>query len=451
MNVATNSYQMVPVTCPNCQYRFQAPVLTIIDTARSPQAKALFLSGQLNFAACPQCGHAGMLSVPLVYHDPRRELLFTFIPAGLGTSDLEQQKIVGDLTNRLISSLPTEQRKGYLFRPRSFLGLEAMVQAILEADGISSEMLEAQRARASLLAMLLRTPGDEARQALVLENDAKIDLPFLQLLETDLDLAEAAGQEDALQELLELREQLLQWSTQGKELALQEEAIRSLGPEVSREGLLEKVVEAALADQQAKVETMVAVARPAIDYVFYQGLSERIETAENAGNREESGKLKALRETILNLTEEIDAELRQATDEAEQFLNEVLASDDPQAALRADADRVDDLFLNVLRASLEAAERSGALEKTERLRRLNDLILDMLQEGQPPQVRLINRLMAAPFPEGTLALLQEHQQELDQRLLEIMAAIGKDLTNQGRPDIAQRLAEIRDQAKALVA
>lgn len=391
-----------------------------------------------------------MLTVPLVYHDPRKELLFTFVPAGLRASELEQQKIAGDLTNRLISFLPAERRKGYLLRPRSFLTLEAMVEAILEADGISSEMLEAQRARASLLTLLLRAAGDDARRALALENDAQIDMEFLELLDTNLDLAEAAGQEDALRELLSLQEQLLQWTTQGKELALREEAVRSLGPEITREGLLDKVVQAALAGEQAKVETMVAVARPVIDYVFYQGLSERIEMAERAGDLEESRKLKALRESILSLTEEIDAEVREATAEANQFLEEVLASDDPQATLRANADRVDDLFLGVLQLALDEAERSGATELAERLQRLKDAVLALLQEGQPPLIRLINRLMAAQYPEATQALLEEHRQEVDERLLEVMDAIGKDLATQGRPDIAQRLAEIRDQARGLL-
>jgi len=44
--------------------------MTIIDVGERPEAKAVFVSGQLNIAACPQCGYAGMLNTPLVYHDP---------------------------------------------------------------------------------------------------------------------------------------------------------------------------------------------------------------------------------------------------------------------------------------------------------------------------------------------------------------------------------------------
>ena len=58
----TPAYQTVPVTCPNCSNRFMSPILTIIDVGQQPDLKSLFLSGQVNIAVCPQCGHAGMLS-----------------------------------------------------------------------------------------------------------------------------------------------------------------------------------------------------------------------------------------------------------------------------------------------------------------------------------------------------------------------------------------------------
>ena len=124
-------YQNVPVACPACQFRFSAPILTIIDVGLQPQAKEQLLSGRLNIAVCPQCGRAGMLGVPLVYHDPQKELLFTFLPPDLSASETDKQQAIGDLTNQVISSLPSEGRKAYLLQPRSFLTLESMLEAVL--------------------------------------------------------------------------------------------------------------------------------------------------------------------------------------------------------------------------------------------------------------------------------------------------------------------------------
>jgi hypothetical protein len=425
-------------------------VLTIIDAGQSPEAKALLLAGRLNVAVCPQCGHAGMLSAPLVYHDPEKEMLFTFVPSELGLPEVEQQRFIGDLTSRIMSALPAEQRKGYLLRPRSFLRLEGLIEAVLEADGITPEMLESQRARATLLERLLQATGEEARKIMAQENDALIDYDFFQLLTLNIELAESDGRQQIAQELLGLRQQLLRWATVGREVASREEAIRELGPHVTREELLEKLIRAALVGERAKVEAMVAFARPAIDYIFYQQLTARIEALQEAGDADQAKVLTALRNDILEMTAEIDAEIQKASEQATQVLNEILQSNDIERAVRANIGQIDDLFFNAFAMSLNAAEQAGRSEEAEKLRQLGDVLLELVRESQPPQIRLINELLGAEYPDGTEALLKENRQQIDAQLLEVMRLLGEDLTNTGRGEVAQRLAEIRQQAAAMV-
>lgn len=425
-------------------------MLTIIDAGQSPEAKALLLAGRLNVAVCPQCGHAGMLSAPLVYHDPEKEMLFTFVPSELGLPEVEQQRFIGDLTSRIMSALPAEQRKGYLLRPRSFLRLEGLIEAVLEADGITPEMLESQRARATLLERLLQATGEEARKIMAQENDALIDYDFFQLLTLNIELAESDGRQQIAQELLGLRQQLLRWATVGREVASREEAIRELGPHVTREELLEKLIRAALVGERAKVEAMVAFARPAIDYIFYQQLTARIEALQEAGDADQAEVLTALRNDILEMTAEIDAEIQKASEQATQVLNEILQSNDIERAVRANIGQIDDLFFNAFAMSLNAAEQAGRSEEAEKLRQLGDVLLELVRESQPPQIRLINELLGAEYPDGTEALLKENRQQIDAQLLEVMRLLGEDLTNTGRGEVAQRLAEIRQQAAAMV-
>jgi hypothetical protein len=446
----SSTYQAVPISCPNCSSRFVSPVLTIIDVGQNPEVKALFLSGQINVAVCPQCGHAGVLSTPLVYHDPEKELLFTYIPVELGLSELEQQRAIGELTNRVLSVLPAEQRKGYLLRPRSFLRLQGMIEAILEADGITPEMMEAQRAKAALLERLMQATSDDARRTIVLENEAQIDYEFFQLLTLNIELAQAGGQEKVAAQLLGLRRQLLNWTATGREVASRQEAIRELGTEITREGLLEKLVRAALAGEQAKVETMVAIARPAIDYIFYQQLTEQIDAAEKAGNAEKVQTLRALRQTILELTDRLDAELQQAAEEADQLLRKIMASDDLEKAVRANLAQMDELFLSVLATNIEAAEASGQPDKVKKLQEIGDTMLSLIQESQPPEIQFINRLLAAEYPDGTQALLADNSQLVTADLLEIMQLVEKDLAESDRVETAQRLAQIRDQVAAML-
>ena len=448
--MSTSAYQTVPVTCPNCGNRFVSPVLTLVDVGQNPEAKALFLSGQSNVAVCPQCGHAGMLNAPLVYHDPEQEILFTYVPPNLNLPEPEKERIIGDLTSRVISSLPAEQRKGYLLQPRSFLTLDSMVDAVLEAEGITPEMVQAQRDKTALLERLLRSPDPEVRQAMIEENDGLIDYEFFQLLGLNLQMAQAQGQEQAVQQLATLQQQMLQWTTTGQEIAARQEAIRELGQGVSREALLDKLEAAALEDEQAKIETMVAVARPVVDYIFYQQLAGRIEQAEQQGELERAGKLKALRETVLEVTDAVDAEMQQAGEEAAALLQEIVDSDDVEEAVQERLALIDEVFMSILAANIEAAEQAGRSEDVERLQQVGNALMKVIQESQPPEIRFINQLLSAEYPEGTQALLEENEALLQPQLLKVMDMIQEDLVESEREELARRLAQVRQQAAGLI-
>jgi len=444
-----SQFQTVSITCPSCRQRFTTQITSLIDAGQDPESKAMLLSGRLNLAVCPQCGHAGLLATPLLYHDAEKEMLFTYVPTEIGASELEQQRMFGDAISRIIASLPAEQRKAYLLQPRSFLRLEAMIETILEADGVTPEMLAAQRARTALLERLLRTPAEDVRRALAQENDSQIDFDFFQLLSLNIEMAQASSQPQAFQQLMGLRGELLQWTTQGKELAAREDAIQSLGQQVTREELLAKLMEAALAGETVKVETMVALARPVIDYLFYQQLSERIGALVQQGKAQEAETLRALRQAVLEQTAEIDAEVQRATEEAAQFMRLLVSSDDPDSILRANADRVDNLFLNLLMTGLDAAEREGQGATVDRLKRVRDAVMRLIQESQPPEIQFVNTLLSADYPDGTRAILEENRDHLDDRLLEIMAAVRENLLRRGQEDTADRLSQIEGQAKVV--
>ena len=443
------AYQNVPVTCPSCGNRFVSPVLTIIDARQNPEAKAMFLSGRINVAACPQCGHAGLLNTPIVYHDPDKELLLTYVPAELGLPEIEQQRVIGDLTNRVMSSLPPEQRKGYLLRPQSFLRIEGMRESILNADGITPEMLEAQQAKVDLLDRLIRTTSEDSRRTIAQENDQQLDYEFFQILTLNIELAQADGQEEMTNQLLELRGQLLEWTSTGHEVAAREDAIRELGSGITREGLLDKLIQASQAAEDTKIDTMIAVGRQAIDYIFYQQLTSRIEAAQESGNTTEADSLKALRERVLNVTAEVDAEIQRATEQANQLLKQILHSDDLEAAVRANLDQIDELFLNAVALNLQAAEQAGRTEEAQRLQQVGDIMMKLIQESQPPEIQFINSLLSAGPADKTQELLEQNKDRLDARMLELMRLVEEDLHESGRTELAHRLAEIQKQAASL--
>ena len=86
------------VTCPQCQTPFAAQIEQIFDVGRDPAAKARFLRGRFNVITCPRCRFQSMVATPIVYHDPAKELLMTFVPMELGLPQAEQERLREDLT-----------------------------------------------------------------------------------------------------------------------------------------------------------------------------------------------------------------------------------------------------------------------------------------------------------------------------------------------------------------
>ena len=82
---------------------------------------------------------------------PEKELLMTFVPMDLGLPQAEQEKLIGRLMNEVINKLPQEKRKGYLLNPKPAFTLQGFMERVLEADGVTKEMLDSQRAKVQVL------------------------------------------------------------------------------------------------------------------------------------------------------------------------------------------------------------------------------------------------------------------------------------------------------------
>lgn len=436
--------QLVAVTCPRCKNRFSAPIQNVVDVGRHPELKAMLLQGRLNIAICPQCGTGGMLNVPLVYHDPAKELLLILTPNTLSLTGDAQQRLIGDMSNAVMNSVPPEQRKAYLLQPKVFLTLPSLTEAILQADGVTPEMLEVQRARARLVEQFLQTSDDIELRDLVAEHDEDLDYDFFATLTASIDAAHVEGQSALVDRLLTLRGRLLEMSSLGHSLRAQREALESLGEEVTREELLEKIINA---EEDGVVEVLISAVRPLVDYQFFQMLTNRIEAADE----QEAVRLKQLRTKILEVTRELDAQVKKELDRVASLLQEILLSEDQEQAIRAHLDQIDDLFLNVLTANIQSAQEAGQQAIAEELIDLMDLVFEIAEESAPPQIRFVNQLLRAEYPRGTQEILRKNADQLNEEFLEFMATLGKDLEASGREELGRRLGKIRQQAEALLA
>jgi len=424
------------ITCPNCQNRFPTPIERVLNVVEDPSAKMRVLNGLINIIHCPHCGVQGALNLPFLYFDPDNELALVYMPMEAGRDEMERQKAIGDLTNVALESLPPEERKGYLFQPQLFLAMENLANKILQVDGITPEMIEEQKAKAALLRRMLDASSDEVLEAIIRENDQTIDAGVFQLLAMNVELAQMSGQAADLQRLLHVRAKLLEGSSQGQRIRAQNEILEMLRAEPTRETLLDLLVQAP--DEETRT-LLVAFGMPLVDYRFFQMLTSRVDSASDAGEREQ---LAALRAEILEVRQQIEQETRALYAERSKFLQDLLLSDDPEALARRRFAELDQTFFNLLTSNLEEARSRGDTKAVQALQRVSALASSLMEETLPPDLQLFNRLMEVESDQEIEELLETHRDLLTDQLVEFMRQTESETREQGSVEVAEHLASI---------
>jgi hypothetical protein len=403
--------------CPRCRQPVLAEVNQIFDLHTDPLAKQKLLSGVVNFMHCPSCGFEGMLSLPIVYHDPEKELLLTFFPPELGVPINEQEKQLGALINRVLGSLPNDKKKAYLLQPQAMLTYQTLLEKILEADGITKEMLEEQQKRINLLQRLLTTPKPD-QLTIVKQEEGLIDASFFALLSRLLQSAVTQQDEKTSKELAELQDLLFKETKVGKEIYTQaketEDAIKSL-QEAGKDGLSrDKLLDLILkAPSETQLTTLVSLARTGIDYSFFQLLSEKIDSAQ----KEEKQKLINLREKILKLTDEIDKHIQAEYDQVKQLLETIITSENIEQSVEKNLSKIDNLFIQVIENELAAARKKADLERISKLERIM-IVVEKATEP-PAEFKLIQELINTTSEEELQNKLQEHLSEITPEFLDL--------------------------------
>ena len=432
----------IRTSCPRCKSPVAADVEQLFDMSVDPQAKNRLLSGTANVIHCPTCGYDGMLSTPVVYHDPEKELLLTYFPSEMGLPLNEQEKLIGPLLNQVMNRLPVEKRKAYLLRPQSMLTFQTMIEKILEGDGITREMLDEQQKKINLLQRLLSTPVADDRAMIIKQEEALIDETFFSMISRIIQSSLAQGDEQSARTIAMLQQELVTQTETGKKLLANaqeaQEAQRQL-QEVSKAGLTrEKLLDLMIASPtDTRLATYVSLTRGGLDYQFFQILSERVDKAEG----DEKQKLLDLRAKLLELTSEIDKQLQEEAKASRQLLDQVLAAEDVEAAAREVLPAINEFFLEALKTEQESARQKADLARLGKLGKVAKVIEEA--SAPPPEVELIEKLMEAADEPGRQKLLQENAalvtDEFVQALNSLVAQGDGDGSN---PEMSARLQDV---------
>lgn len=437
------------IQCAQCGQPVRVTVNSLIDAQQDPQAKINLLSGRLNVAVCPNCGAPNTVLTPLLYHDPSKELLVSYVPMELGLPKDTQEKMIGELMREVTSQLPQGSFKAYLLQPRQALTMQGLVDQVLQADGVTPEMMEAQRARVRLVEQFLQAQENDLPE-LVRQFDDQIDAQFFQTMTLITQQLLQEGRQGVAQHVIEIQGMVAQLSTYGQQLLeqsrVQEEVVRevadavnALGQQAQRSDFLDLAFQ--YADDDQRLQALVGLIRPAFDYTFFQELTVEIGKAP----ADQRGRLEAVRDKLLELTALIDQQAQLALQEAAGLLQDILSSPNPDEVIYENLPLVDYTFMQVLSANVQEATRRGDLNASARLKDVYNRVVAILQENMPPELQFVNELLSAPSEDAAREMVAQHAGQFGAGLLEAMDAVEEQIAAQGNPALLERLAFVRNE------
>ncbi len=429
--------------CPQCRTPITAEIEQVFDVAQDPSAKQRFLSGQYNIADCPTCRYHGSLAAPLVYHDPAKDLLMTFVPPQLNLPRNEQERVIGGLIQQVVNALPQEQKRGYIFNPQQALTLQGLVETVLEKEGVTREMLDAQKKRLSLLQRLAAITDMEALDVVVKEEIALIDADFFRMMSQIIETSLAQGDQQSAQALANLQNALLEKTPAGLELKARAQevdaAVKTLqaeGQNLTRERLLELIL---TAESDTRREAYVGLARGGMDYQFFALLTEKIEAASGA----EKTRLEGIRAQLLEATRQIDEQMKALQGQAAKNLDLLLEQSDIKGATLANLQAIDDYFIAALDAAYGAAQQA---KDTARLAKLEQVIAALQEASQAaagPDQEFLQALLGAPDEAARKQLMEANAEKVSDAFLEALTGVMMQLNSADQnPELAESVRKV---------
>lgn len=427
------------IACPRCKQMIPANVEQLFDVTTDPQAKQRLLNGQSNYARCQFCGYEGRLATPVVYHDNEKELLLTFFPPELAVPLNEQERMIGPLIKQVTDRLPPEKRKGYLLNPQANLTFESMVETILGKDGITPEMIKGQQERVQFMERLMQVTSKDVRSELIKQNAKIIDEQFFALFSRIAQSALSSGQEQVARGLIDIQTQLLEETEYGRqlkesvgELEAAQQVLQDAGQSLTREKLLDFVLES---KTDARIRAYVSLARPGMDYVFFQNLTEKIEKASG----DEKMRLEGIREKLLQFTNDVDRQVEQRIKQAQQFVESLLAQDDVEKATQENLDGFSQEAVDVVNQMLRQASEQNDYTRMGKLQKMVQVL--QAASAPPPEVAFIEQLIQAPDDAAIEKMLADNDAMVNQQFVDALSGLAAQMESQGDNPEAKVMGE----------
>jgi len=120
--------ETVPISCPRCGTAFEADAYIIVDGVERPDLVRQILDDTLHDTVCPNCGQAGRVAAPLLYHDGANGRVLLGVPPEM--PEEEWRELGQTLLWTLIGALPERARLPYLGDVQAEAGLPGVAEII---------------------------------------------------------------------------------------------------------------------------------------------------------------------------------------------------------------------------------------------------------------------------------------------------------------------------------
>ncbi len=438
------------ITCPNCGTPYLADIHQIIDVGRHPDLKEMLLSGQLNFAVCPNCGAGGRIATPLLYHDPAHDIFMIHVPQEMNLDHVRREELVGKLVQQAMNETPMEQRRGYMFNPQTMLTMQSFMEKVWGTEGVTPEMLARQQRQVDLMRRMA-TASPDVQDILIQENTRDIDETFFAILRSQIEAMSQMSDGNQVVGLLNLQAKLMTGTEIGRRLEKQQMTLHALNRDARKAGelgqdLLAKYI-IANEEDESLVTALALTGRGALTYEFFAKLTAEAEKREKAGDKAGAERLGQRRDQLLKMQREIQEATQQVLKEAQGVLDNILKAENLEEAVNANLGRIDEAFIHVLEARQLHAQQSGRREEAEKLRRIQEIIIAQAQGDSSPQAEFLAQLVSAANKQEREQLMAAAPDLVSGELVEVVDLLRNQLSNSGQTDLENRLDEIRSELK----
>lgn len=433
------------ITCPQCGTPYTAEVHQFVDSKQTPQLKQQLLNGQLNMAVCPSCGYGGQMSTILLFHDAEYEKFIVHIPQQMNLETTQREQMIGQLTQQAMDSLPAEERRAYMFQPQIMINMQTFMEEVLETEGITKEMIAHQRKQSELLATLARADKDVADH-LIKENLSQIDEGFFAMLQSYIDAASQMNDDQQLLPLINLRAKLMMQTPVGKQLEKRQMALHALNRDakkadgISPELLLEHILKN-LGEPEI-INGLVSTGQSAVTYEFFSLMTAEIEKKEKT-DKDAAQQLTSLRDDLLEWQNKMREQSEQAVKVAMETLQAIVEAPDKEAALAANADKIDDIFMYALQMQTAQAEQQGDQELVQTLVSIQGLIVQQMEQQMPPHIQFLNNMVRTESLEEQQKMLDENAELLSEDMLTLIDQVIDQAGQTADEALNERLAQVK--------